>query len=115
MPNQNVVSIFSFGQTAGGLHAVFDILEVPLYYVTPQRWKKEVLGANTADKDDAINFCKQNCPNISLKATKRSKVDSDGIADAICIAVYGMKQEIIRSKHINTNNDKEESNGTTEG
>lgn len=114
MKGQGVTSVWTFGFGAGNLHAIFDILEIPLYYVTPQRWKKEVLGEITADKDDAINFCLQNCPDISLKASKRCKTNSDGIADAICIAIYGMKQEIIRNKNINKNNQKEDSNDTEE-
>lgn len=111
MPGQGVASTFTFGFNTGGLHGVIGCLDIPLRMVMPQRWKTLVLDKNTADKDDAIAFCQQNCPDISLMATKRSKVPSDGIADAICIAVYGYAIE----RQNGINKEKESNEGSTNG
>jgi crossover junction endodeoxyribonuclease RuvC len=101
-PGQGVTSMYNFGFSTGGIHGVCSALSIPLYTVPPQEWKKVVFGSRKGDKEDAIKFCQTNCPDISLKATKRSKKDSDGIADAICISIYGMRQALI-----NINNDSD--------
>ena len=90
-PNQGTVSMFNFGFSTGGLHGVADALGIEIYTVMPQKWKKLIFESGTGDKDDAIAFCDVNCPDISLLPTKRSKTKSHGIADAICISIYGMK------------------------
>jgi crossover junction endodeoxyribonuclease RuvC len=99
-PGQGVTSMFSFGFSTGGIHGVFATKDIPLNTVDPQIWKAFVLDSKSADKNDAIAFCEQNCPNISLLPTKRSKSPSDGIADAICISVFGYAMEQINN--INT-------------
>ena len=40
------------------------------------------------EKEGTIKFCQDTFPTVNLLATKRSKVPSDGLADAIALAVY---------------------------
>lgn len=46
--------------------------------------------AKKLSKDCSIQKCHDMFPDVILKATSRSKVDHDGIADAICIGLYGV-------------------------
>jgi len=105
-PGQGGVSMFNFGYSTGGLHGICAALGIPVKTVRPQEWKRLIFGTSkgSGDKQDAIDFCETNCPNISLLPTKRSRTPSDGIADAICISIYGMRDSII---DINKNNDGE--------
>jgi crossover junction endodeoxyribonuclease RuvC len=101
-PGQGSVSMYNFGYSTGGLHGVCASLGVEVITVRPQVWKAALFNDDSEkDKEAAIEFCKFNFPNISLLPTKRSKVPSDGIADAICIATYGLQQEKLKDKNIN--------------
>lgn len=100
-PGQGSVSMYNFGYSTGGLHGLCAALDIEVITVRPQAWKKVIFTKDSnKDKEDAINFCKQNFPDISLLPTKRSKVPSDGMADAVCIAVYGIWHT---KNNINTN------------
>lgn len=60
--------------------------------VLPKEWKYALLpNVGEHGKAEAIAYCKQNYPSVSLMATPRSKKEHDGMADAICIADYGRK------------------------
>ena len=91
MSKQGVSSMFNFGVSFGGLMATCLVLDYEMVLVTPQKWKKEVLGENYnhEDKNGTIQFCQMKFPNTNLLATKRSRVPHDGICDAIAIAYYG--------------------------
>lgn len=105
-PGQGGVSMFNFGYSTGGLHGICAALGIPVETVRPQEWKKVCFGnkKGAGDKEDAIAFCQLNCPDVSLLPTKRSKTPSDGIADAICISIYGMRDALIS---INNDSDGE--------
>jgi crossover junction endodeoxyribonuclease RuvC len=89
MPGQGTASMFSFGYSVGVIHGIVTTLEIPMYLVAPQTWKKEILSDTKKDKDAAIAFCRRVYPDVSLLATERSKKSHSGIADAICLARYG--------------------------
>lgn len=65
-------------------------LDIPHEIVTPQSWQKELLSGlkNKDTKQASIAFCKRRWPMINLTATERSKKDHDGLADALCMALY---------------------------
>ena len=96
MPQQGVSSTFNFGFTTGALHGLVAAFGIPRYTVTPQAWKKVVLEGTKKDKQAAIDYCRMAYPDVSLLATKRSRVCHDGMADSLCIATYG------RMKHGNS-------------
>jgi len=90
MPGQGVTSMFTFGKGYGKILGMLETLSIPYGLVSPQKWKKKVLGQKK-DKQAAIAFCAHTYPNISLLATPRSRVPHDGMAEAVCIAHYGIK------------------------
>lgn len=88
MPKQGVTSSFNFGQGYGAWQGMFYALEIPFEFVTPQAWKKKVLAGTDKSKGAAILKAKQLFPKIDLKPG-RLITDHDGMADALCIAVFG--------------------------
>jgi len=87
-PGQGVSGMFKFGFVTGVLHGIFRTLEVPLYTVTPQAWKKEILAGTDKSKQAAIDYCLRAYPNVELFRTKKSRTYDSGMADALCIAEY---------------------------
>lgn len=92
MPKQGVASSFKFGDGFGSLKGLCVGLALPFILVTPQKWKKTVLAGYDwkGNKDASIVYVKQRYPGISLRPTERSRVDSHGLADAVCLAQYGI-------------------------
>ena len=93
MPNQGVASTFSFGKGFGEVLGWLGALKVRAELVSPQKWKRAVLAGTDRDKAAAIRFVQENYPDIDL-TPGRCRVPQDGIADAVCIAHYGMLQEM---------------------
>jgi crossover junction endodeoxyribonuclease RuvC len=91
MPGQGVRSMFTFGFSTGALHGILSYCNIPIYTVSPRRWKKVILKGLGTDKAAAIAYCQREYPLISLIPTG-CRVPSDGICDAICIAEYGWKK-----------------------
>lgn len=97
MKQQGVSSMFNFGVSYGALRACAIVLNYDLEVVTPQKWKKTVLGEeyDHTEKDGTIKFCMKQFPETNLLATKRSKIAHDGICDALCIGYYHfMKKDL---------------------
>lgn len=63
---------------------------IPLHEIPPTRWKS-FFGVS-AVKDTSIRMAKQLYPGINLRATPRCTTDSDGIAEALLISVYGRRK-----------------------
>jgi len=91
MPKQGVASTFKFGMGFGSVITAADSTDAERVLVTPQKWKKEILPNTDKDKKAAINYAQSRYPNISLKATPRCKTAHDGLADAVCLAEYGIR------------------------
>jgi len=93
MPSQGSSSTFKFGANFGGLLAVSSTLCIDYELVVPRTWKKVVLGEDFEhDKEGTISFVKHHHPSLNLLATSRSRKPHDGMADAVAIAHYGIKQ-----------------------
>lgn len=93
MPKQGVKGVFSFGEGYGKLKGMCQALGIRYEMVTPQSWKKVVLQSTKQDKDAAIEFVQRRLPEINLTAYPCRK-PHDGIADAACIAVWGIRTQI---------------------
>lgn len=92
MPTQGVTSMFHFGENFGFLKGLLFACEIPILEVSPHLWKKE-MGV-TKEKSTSIEKAKECFPEVNLKPNKRCKKDSDGLAEAILIGLYGlMKRE----------------------
>ena len=88
MPGQGVVSTGKFHFVTGVIWGIVATIGCPFREVRPQDWKKVVLEGTLKDKAAAIQYCSNMYSGVSLLATPRSKVPSDGLADALCIATY---------------------------
>ena len=92
MPGQGVVSMFKFGFVTGILHGVFRALEIPLYTVTPQAWKKEILAGTDKSKQASIDYVLRAYPDVKLFRTERSRTYDHNMAEALCIAEYAKRK-----------------------
>lgn len=90
MPKQGVTSTFSFGEGFGWIKGVMDALGISYQEVPPQKWKRE-FGLNS-DKQTSIQVCKRLFPDADLRPTERSRVDSDGMAEALLMAEYARRK-----------------------
>ena len=92
MPKQGVTSVFRFGEQFGMIQGICSGLGLSYLLVRPQEWKKRILeGYPKGDKSASIRYVQQKYPDVSLLPTPRSRKPSDGMADAICIAEWGLK------------------------
>jgi len=89
MPGQGVTSMFTFGTGYGELRGALKWARVSTIRVPPQRWKKQILSGTQKDKGAAINFVRNRFPCLDLRKSVRSKKEHDGMADAVCLALYG--------------------------
>ena len=91
-PLKGSKSIWSFGFSTGMIHTVVELLHIPIHTVRPQEWKKSILPTKDHSKLATIDFVSNAYPFLNLYSSSRAKVMHDGMADAICIALYGRKQ-----------------------
>lgn len=98
MPKQGVTSTFTFGKTFGMLIGTLLTLQLPVIFVLPTAWKRLVLAGTTKDKSAAITYCTARFPGVSL-IPQNKRTMHDGMADALCIALYAETQ-VGRDAHI---------------
>lgn len=91
MPKQGGVSMFNYGTGWGILRGICVGLHLPYTLLHPRTWKKVMCHDMPKSKEASIIAAKRLWPNISLLPTPRSKKDSDGMADALCMAEYGRR------------------------
>lgn len=91
MPKQGVRSMFTFGQEMGFWLGVLASLGIEPVKVAPQKWQNATIKgmAGKTTKERAIRFALAAFPGVQLSAAPGRK-PHDGIADALCIAYYGM-------------------------
>ena len=89
MPKQGVSSTFAFGKAAGFSECVLTANRIPFQLVPPKKWKKEYSLGN--DKAQSIAVCKKLFPNVNLLPTARCTKDSDGMAEALLLALYAQR------------------------
>lgn len=82
-PGQGVASVFSFGDTYGCIRGVLGTLNIPVYTITPSKWKKEL---KISSKEDSLKASKDLFPHLKFK-----KKDHN-IAEALLIAYYGQEE-----------------------
>lgn len=84
-PGQSSQAGFNFGESVGVVKGVLGALQIPVRFVTPQRWKK-ASGLLGKDKDAARTLAIQLHPEVADQLTRKK---DGGRADAICIAHFG--------------------------
>lgn len=85
MPGQGVSSMFQFGRGVGMIEGVTASLGLPLHYVTPQRWQKDV-GVRGGKDGARLRAIELFPAYASLFARKKD----DGRADAALIAWWAI-------------------------
>ena len=85
MPGQGVSSMFRFGESVGVVLGVLGALQMPVRWVTPQRWKKAA-GIVGKDKDAARSLAIQLHPEV---ADQLSRKKDHNRGEAILIARFG--------------------------
>ena len=95
MPSQGVASTFSFGRAYGYILGVLEANGINYTLVDPRLWKG-YFGV-TADKQTSIQMCRKLFPDVNLKRTDRCRTYHDGKAEALLIALYGLRND--RSAH----------------
>ena len=85
MPGQGVKSVFSFGESTGVIKGVVASFGLPLFLVTPQKWKKAA-GLIGKDKDCARTLAQDTHPEAREFLQRKKDI---GRADAILIAEFG--------------------------
>ena len=90
MPGQGVVSMFSFGKSAGFIEGVLQTLGIPYQLIPPQTWKKEF--TLNKSKEKSVEVCKRLFPSVILLATPRCKKEHDGMAEALLMAEYAKRK-----------------------
>jgi crossover junction endodeoxyribonuclease RuvC len=84
MPGQGVTSMFNFGRSYGDVRGVIGAMDVPMHFVTPQKWKKHF--GLSSDKDE----CRLRAIRVFPNAAESFKLKKhDGRAEAALIALYG--------------------------
>lgn len=91
MPKQGVTSMFHFGMSFGYILGVLEAHQVPYQLVTPQTWKKHF--RLDSDKAKSIALCKRLFPAVALLPTERCRKESDGMAEALLIALYAKRSD----------------------
>lgn len=87
MPGQGVTSMFSFGHATGSIMGVLEAMDILVFLVTPQKWKKNA-GLIGKDKDAARSKAIELWP--AWRALDK-KIEGQAYADAALIALYGGK------------------------
>ena len=82
-PGQGVTSMFSFGRGLGIWQGILSALQIPFTEVTPQAWKKAMMGGTPKDKGTAIIIAKRLFPGLNFI----HQCDHNR-ADAVLIAEY---------------------------
>jgi len=92
MPREGGSSSFKFGDGFGSLKGLCVGVGLPFVLVMPQAWKRVILAGYDwkGNKDASIVYIKQKYPRLSLRPTGRCRKDSHGLADAACLAEYGV-------------------------
>lgn len=88
MPGQGVTSMFSMGRGSGLWIGIVAALRIPYTLIEPITWKKAVGIPSGSDKRASAVRALQLFPRANLMRSTRSRVESDGLADALLIAEY---------------------------
>lgn len=89
MPNQGVVSMFTFGKSCGYIEGVLSAFKIAFQTVVPMKWKREF--SLNKSKEESISVCQKLFPHAILLPNSRCHKPSDGMAEALLMAEYGRR------------------------
>jgi crossover junction endodeoxyribonuclease RuvC len=91
-PGQGVSSVFNFGRSYGDVRGVVGALNIPLHFVSPQKWKKHF--NLSSDKDMSRMLAIRMFPSVAEHFKLKRH---HGRAEAALIALYGAENIFNRS------------------
>jgi hypothetical protein len=97
MPKNGAIQAFKYGGGFYALRCIASLIGKRVTYVNPQTWKKVLLkDMDKSKKESSITRAIQLYGGSDLvkNILAGNKKFPDGIADAICIAEYGRREEI---------------------
>jgi len=88
--SQGVVSNFKFGMNYGIWQGMIRACGYEPKFVRPTTWQKAVIATTSrGDKKVVLNWCRDKYPQLRDNKLKLEK--HTGRADALCVAIYGIK------------------------
>lgn len=88
-PLQGVVSMYSFGYSAGIVEGVALGMKIGVVMVRPQEWMGSILkGLPKDDSKSSIVFCRRMWPNVDWRKSDRATNFHDGKSDSAAIALW---------------------------
>lgn len=92
------VGAFTFGFSAGVIHAACEAVGLQIEYIDPYKWKPFFnLHGKRYDADEARQFCLSLWPGESVL---HKKGKGQAVSDAILIAEFGVLNEDAKSKQL---------------
>jgi len=94
IPNQSSMTAFSMGGGTMLFKTLFTVHKISFIEIEPRSWQQKIfknLGIQynkDTTKKASIQAARQLWPSERFLATPRSRVPSDGMTDASCIALY---------------------------
>lgn len=90
---------FSTGFSYGAFFSFLRLMGVAASIINPKNWQNDMFrGLSARMKTDtkacSIEMCRRLFPRVSLIATERCTKDHDGIADALCMAEWGRRNNL---------------------
>ena len=82
-------SAWRFGVGWGQIQGLAWGLGLGLVLVPPKTWQTKVLAGTTRDKGAAVAYVLRRWPGVDLRPGRRTK-HHDGLADACCLAAFGL-------------------------
>ncbi len=82
---------FAFGDGYGLVRGMLIYAGLPVHYVRPQQWKKDIMPGMPADKIASCVVAARLYPEIKPYMTKPRGGLHDGVGDALCIAEWGKR------------------------
>ena len=86
---------FMSGFGYGLMQGILESLSISYEIVKPQTWMKE-LEITSTDEKGSILFCQRKWPNEKWIATERCTKAHDGLTDAACLALFGLKKNMVK-------------------
>jgi crossover junction endodeoxyribonuclease RuvC len=91
-PAQGRSSILTTGIGLGLWLGIAATLELPYLEVSPARWTRAILSGQAGEgKERGIAVCRARVPGLDLTPGRKTK-PHDGLADAACLALYGLRE-----------------------
>ena len=90
LPGNGSVSMFNFGRCYGDVRGVIGALNIPVHFVTPQKWKKHFNLSK--DKEQSRMLAIRLFPSVADRFALKKHSDR---AEAVLLALYG-DQEILK-------------------